>query len=121
MSKLVIREVNTGVKFDLKASNGEVIATSEVYGSRAGCVKGAQSFCRTAATENVEDQTVGDKVLTHPKYEVYKDKAGEYRFRLRARNGKIVAASEGYHTKAACEHGIQSVRKNAEAATFEEA
>ena len=113
MSKLVIREVNTGVKFDLKASNGEVIASSEVYGSRAGCVKGAQSFCRTAATEHVEDQTVSDQVLTHPKYEVYKDKAGEYRFRLRARNGKIVASSEGYTTHRACLDGVESVRRNA--------
>jgi uncharacterized protein YegP (UPF0339 family) len=120
MSKLVIREVNTGVKFDLKASNGEVIATSEVYGSRAGCVKGAQSFCRTAATENVEDQTVGDKVLTHPKYEVYKDKAGEYRFRLRARNGKIVAVSEGYATRQGCLEGIECVRRNAPTGVLEE-
>lgn len=119
MSKLVIREVNTGVKFDLKATNGEVIASSEVYGSRAACVKGAQAFCRAAATEKVEDQTVSDKTLTHPKYEVYKDKAGEYRFRLRARNGKIVASSEGYTTHRACLDGVESVRRNAGDAEIE--
>lgn len=113
MSKFVIREVNTGVKFDLKASNGEVIAVSEVYDSRAACVKGVQSLCRIGATDKVEDQTAGGKSLTNPKYEVYRDKAGEYRFRLRARNGKIVAASEGYASRQACLDGIESVRRNA--------
>lgn len=113
MSKFVIREVNTGVKFDLKASNGEVIAVSEVYDSRAACVKGIKSLCSVAATDKVEDQTGDCRSLTNPKYEVYLDKAGEYRFRLRARNGKIVAASEGYTSRQACLDGIESVRRSA--------
>lgn len=119
MGKFVIREVNTGVKFDLKAANGEVIAVSEVYDSHAACVKGIKALCRVAGTDKVEDQTAGDKTLTNPKYEVYKDKAGEYRFRLRARNGKIVASSEGYTTHRACLDGIESVRRNAGEAVIE--
>ena len=44
---------------------------------------------------------------------MYKDKADEYRFRLKARNGEIIATSEGYTSKASCENGIESVKKNA--------
>lgn len=47
------------------------------------------------------------------KFELYLDKAGEYRFRLLAGNGQNILASEGYKTKAACENGIESVKTNA--------
>ena len=47
------------------------------------------------------------------KFEVFTDKAGEYRFRLKALNGEIIATSEGYRSKQSCLHGIQSVIKNA--------
>ena len=40
-------------------------------------------------------------------------KAGEYRFNLKARNGEIIASSEGYKSKASCLNGIESVKKNA--------
>ena len=52
---------------------------------------------------------------------MYQDKAGEFRFRLKARNGQIIATSEGYTTKNACENGVESVRKNAPEAAVEEA
>lgn len=48
------------------------------------------------------------------KFEVYKDKAGEFRFRLKAGNGEPILASEGYKAKASCENGIESVRKNSQ-------
>ncbi len=47
------------------------------------------------------------------KFEVYKDKAGEFRFRLKAANGETIAQSEGYTTKSACKNGIESVKRNA--------
>ncbi|EMY68115.1 YegP family protein [Leptospira vanthielii] len=47
------------------------------------------------------------------KFEIYKDKAGEFRFRLKAANGEIIASSEGYSSKQACENGITSVKNNA--------
>nr|WP_319251767.1 YegP family protein [uncultured Celeribacter sp.] len=47
------------------------------------------------------------------KFELYTDKAGEFRFRLKAGNGEIILASEGYKQKASAENGIESVRKNA--------
>ena len=114
MGKFVIRETNTGIKFDLKAGNGEVIATSEVYTTEAACRKGIESIMKNAPVANVENQTEeGYETLTHPKFEMYQDKAGEYRFRLKARNGEIIAVSEGYTAKAGCLNGIESVQKNA--------
>ena len=54
------------------------------------------------------------------KFEIYKDKAGEFRFRLKAGNGEAILVSEGYKTKASCLNGIASVQKNgADAARFE--
>lgn len=47
-------------------------------------------------------------------FEIYQDKAGEYRFRLKAKNGQNILASEGYKQKASCENGIESVRKNSQ-------
>jgi len=117
MSKFVVRTVASGVKFDLRATNGQVIATSEVYDTKASCLSGIESVRKCAPIANLENQTVeaGEKV-THPKFEMYLDKAGEFRFRLKARNGKIIAVSEGYTTRASCENGIDSVRKNADTA-----
>lgn len=113
MGKFVVKETNTGIKFDLKAGNGEVIATSEVYSSEAACLNGIESVKKNCIGE-VEDQTVENfETVKHPKFEVYLDKAGEYRFRLKARNGEVIATSEGYAAKAGCLNGIESVKKNA--------
>ena len=120
MGKFLIRQTATGYKFDLKASNGQTIATSEVYATSAACIKGAESVAKCAASANFADLTAGGQEVTHPKFELYQDKSGEYRFRLKARNGEIIAVSEGYTTKAACENGIDSVRRNAPEAPIEQ-
>ena len=114
MGKFVMRKTNTGFKFDLKAGNGEVIATSEVYAAEASCKNGIESVRKNAPIAAVEDQTVeGYAAQKHPKFEIYTDKAGEFRFRLKATNGQIIAVSEGYKAEASCMNGIESVRKNA--------
>ena len=101
MGKYVVKKTSTGIKFDLKAGNGEVIANSEVYKSK--------------------DQTAeGFEKCKHPKFEVYVDKAGEFRFRLKAANGEIIATGEGYKAKKSCLNGIESIRKNADSEIFEE-
>ncbi len=122
MGKFVIRKTNTGVKFDLKATNGQVIATSEVYNSDAACKNGIESVKKNAPVAAVENQIVeGYATEKNPKFEIYKDKAGEFRFRLKATNGQIIAVSEGYTTLANCENGVESVKKNApDAETVEE-
>lgn len=48
------------------------------------------------------------------KFEVYKDKAGEFRFRLKAGNGQNILGSEGYKVRASCMNGIESVKKNSQ-------
>ncbi|MBU7042127.1 MAG: YegP family protein [Theionarchaea archaeon] len=58
--------------------------------------------------------------MAEAKFEVYTDSSGEFRFRLKAPNGEIIAVSEGYTTKSACMNGIESVKKNAPQATVEE-
>ena len=53
------------------------------------------------------------------KFELYKDKAGKFRFRLKASNGQVIATGEAYETKASAMKGIESVRKNASDAALE--
>ena len=115
MGKFIINQTKTGFTYSLKAVNGEVIATGgEVYNSIASVKNGIESVKKNAPVANIEDQTVdGFENQTNPKFELYKDKAGEFRFRLKARNGEVIAASEGYVKKDSCKNGIESVRKNA--------
>jgi len=121
MGKFIVKQTATGIKFDLTATNGQVIATSEVYTTKAACMGGIESV-RNNCVGGVEDQTVENfETVKHPKFEMYQDKAGEYRFRLKARNGEVIAVSEGYKTKSSCENGIESVKKNAPEAEIVEA
>ena len=115
MGKYVIKETKTGFTFRLKAGNGEVIGTSEVYKALASCKNGIASVAKNAPVAAVEDQTVeGFEKAKNPKFEIYTDKAGETRFRLKAGNGEIILASEGYSSMSGCKNGIESVRKNAD-------
>ena len=114
MGKFVVRKVKTGIMFNLKAGNGEVIATSEVYSSEASCMKGIASVVKNAPIAALENQTVeGFAKEKCPKFEVYVDKAGEYRYRLKATNGQLIAVGESYKALSSCLNGIESVRKNA--------
>ena len=115
MGKFMIKTAKNGFTFSLKAGNGEVIAVGgEVYNTLASVKNGIASVAKNAPIANLEDQTVeGFETQTNPKFEIYKDKAGEFRFRLKAKNGEIIAASEGYVKKDSCKNGIESVRKNA--------
>ena len=114
MSRFFIRQVGSGVKFDLKAPNGQTVLTSEVYETEAACRRGIASICKNAPAAPVEDQTEPDFcTLANPKFQLYRDKSGGFRFRLKARNGRIIGVSEGYETKANCLSGIDSVKENA--------
>lgn len=105
---------NGGFRFNLKAGNGEIIATSETYSTNSACKAGIESVRKNAVAAKLEDQTVENfEKVSNPKFEVYKDKAGEFRFRLKAGNGEIIATGEGYKAKASCLNGIESIRKNA--------
>ena len=114
MGKFVVKEAKGGLRFNLKAGNGEIIGVSQVYATEDTCLNGIASVKKNAVEAKLEDQTVADFApVTNPKFEVYKDKAGEFRYRLKARNGEIVLSGEGYKAKASCLNGIDSIRRNA--------
>ena len=121
MSRFVIKKVNTGIKFDLYGGNGQDIVSSEVYSSRAAVLRGIESVRKNAPGAHFEDLTAPEEAaMPNPKFELYRDKSGQFRFRLRSRNGKIIAVSDSYSTKAAALSGLESVRKNAADAALEE-
>lgn len=105
--------------FRLKASNKVTIAVSggAGYASLSSC-KGALESIKKISKSNVEDQTLKDyETIPNPKYEIYEDKAGKFRFRLRSKNGELICVSEGgYASKASCKLGVESVAKWAETA-----
>ena len=121
MAKFVLTSTSNGFRFNLVAGNGQVIATSQVYASVDTAKAGIASIVTNARIANIENQTEKDfKEEVNPKFEVYEDKGGEFRFRLKAKNGQIIAASEGYTKIDSCLNGIESVKKNAPEATIEE-
>ena len=120
MGKYVIKKSDAGFSFNLKAGNGEIIGKSEVYTTMSSCKNGIASVTKNAPAAKVDDTTDENAAhATNPKFEVYLDKAKDYRFRLKASNGEIILASEGYKQKAGCMNGIESVRKNASSPTEE--
>ena len=121
MGKFIIKTTDAGCRFNLVAGNGQVIGTSQTYSSLDACKNGIESVKTNAPVAKVEDQTKeGYKELTNPKFEVYADKAGEFRFRLTAKNGQNILASEGYAQITGCMNGIESVKSNAPEAEVEE-
>ena len=113
MGNFVVKKTDSGFSFNLMADNNEIIATSEVYTTKAACMKGIESVADNAPFAPIEDQTVANyDVEEIPKFEIFKDKAGEFRFHLKAGNGEIIATSEGYKAKDGCLKGIDSVKYN---------
>ena len=111
--KFVLKQGSTGFNFNLVAGNNEIIGTSQVYASRVTAKKGIASVQKNAPIAEIEDKTIEAAKLKNPKFELYLDKRGEFRFRLLAANGQNILASEGYKEKASCKNGIASVKKNA--------
>lgn len=115
MGKYEVKEGKSGFRFNLKAANSQVIGTSEIYSTEKSCLNGVESVKKNAPVAAIEDQTVENFVQEkNPKFEVYTDKAGEFRFRLKAKNGEIILTGEGYKAKAGCLNGIESIKKNAD-------
>ena len=112
MDSFSLQKGKTGWTFNLHAANGQPIAVSEVYASEAACRRGMESV-RNHALAPVEDLSDGKSGVANPKFQLYRDKRGAYRFRLKARNGRIIAVSQAYRSKAACLEGIESVRIHA--------
>ena len=98
--------------FNLYAANKVIVATSQVYSS--------SSVIENAAKAPVEDQTLKSyDTLPYPKWEIYQDKGGQYRFRLNASNGSCICHSQGYTSKASCKNGIESIIRTAKDAEID--
>ncbi len=122
MGKFVVKATEKGARFNLVASNGQVIATSQTYKALRSCLGGVNSVRVNAPVAAIEDQTQEDWTKEKcPKFQVYLDKAGEFRFRLLAKNGQNICHGEGYTQLRSCLSGIESVRKSAVDAEVEQA
>lgn len=99
--------------FSIIATNGQVVASSDSYAAEASRDAGIESTVNTAPGAAVEDTTTGFEAHPNPKFQIYEDKAGKYRFRLFASNGENILASEGYESKSGAKAGIDSVKGNA--------
>ncbi|MAA80698.1 MAG: hypothetical protein CME97_00100 [Hyphomonas sp.] len=84
--------------FNLKAGNGQIILTSELYESKSAAENGIDSVKKNAADDG--------------RYDRKTSKAGEPYFTLKAGNGQVIGKSEMYSGAAAMENGIESVKKN---------
>ena len=109
--KFDIRKAKDGrYVFNLYAPNHIIVATSQVYSTASAAVNGIQSIIANAEKAPIEDNTLKNPVKhTFPKWEMYIDKGGDYRFRLFATNGNCVVHSQGYKQKSSCKNGIDSI------------
>ncbi len=107
MAKFEISTRKNGeFQFNLKASNGEVILTSEGYTTKAACINGAESVKKNAVEEK--------------RYEKMVAKNGKPYFTLKATNGQIIGQSQMYASERNRDNGIASVMKNAPVAEIVE-
>ena len=108
--------------FNLYASNKVGIATSQMYSTAQNALNGVRSVITNAPKAFIEDQTLKSyETLPFPKWEIYIDNGGKYRFRLNATNGNCVCHSQGYTSKASCKNGIESIIRSSRNAEIDKA
>ena len=107
--------------FNLYSANKVIIATSQVYSSSQSAIIGIKSVMTNALKAQIEDLTLKTPdPKSYPKWEIYVDRAGEYRFRLNATNANCVChAKAGYATKSNCKRAIESIIRLAESAEID--
>ena len=102
----VYKDASGEHRFRLKAPNGKIIATGEGYKTKAACLNGIKS--------------VKENCKIPERFETYQDDKGQWRYRLKAANGQVIAVGEGYSSQASMKNGIESVKKNAATAEVKE-
>ena len=117
MGKFVVKETKTGVKFDLKAGNGQVIATSEVYTTEAACLKGIESVKKNAVDDSFTLEEFFDDIVCHVIIETFDGHQAEKELmNVLTRYGYDVEETEGDMD---AEYGVDLiVRKNGEFKEF---
>ena len=90
--------------FNLYAANRVIVATSQIYSSSQSAMNGIKSVIANAERANVEDQTLKQyQPQPYPKWEIYVDKGGQFRWRLLATNASCILHSQGYTQKSTCQ------------------
>ena len=110
----VYKDMAGKFRFRLRAANNKIIAVSEAYETKVNCINGIKSVQKNCSS-HIQDKTENMEELIHPKYEIFTDSKSEYRFHLKASNGEIIAASEGYETKQGVMQGIEAVQNSCDA------
>jgi uncharacterized protein len=107
MGKFVISKRSNGeYQFNLKADNGQIILASEGYTAKSGCENGIESVRKNAPDDGNYDRKTSSN--------------DKYHFNLKGGNGQVIGTSEMYESTASRDNGIESVKKNAPAATTED-
>lgn len=107
MGKFIIKTAKNGqYHFALKAGNGEIILSSEMYTTKAACNNGIESVKANAPNDS--------------RYEKLTAKNGELYFTLKAVNSQVIGTSEMYTSSSGRDNGIDSVKKNAPGASVTE-
>ena len=113
MGKFTVQQMKTGYKFNLKAGNGQIIASSELYHVAEECLAAIERVRRHAGAA-VEDQTLpAPQPLPFPKFTVRHSERGSIRFYLYDEQGALLAHSKHYTAKRSCLAGIRSIAENA--------
>jgi uncharacterized protein YegP (UPF0339 family) len=97
---------NGEFQFNLKASNGQTILSSEGYSTKSSAMNGIESVRKNSAREGA--------------FEVKEAKNGQFYFLLKATNGQVIGQSEMYAAMSGLKNGIESVRKNAPEAIIDD-
>jgi uncharacterized protein len=105
----VYKDIAGKFRFRLRAANNRIVVVSQAYEQHESALNGIKSI-QNNCTVGIEDLTVDGSRMNYPKYQVFLDKASEFRFRLTASNGQIIGASEGYETKESCLNGIKAMQ-----------
>ena len=110
-AKYTIKALKSGAyKFELTSPAGKCIVKSGEYTLKRSCVSGIQSVQKNGSTKNIEDRTAEKIVkMPNPKYEIFLDEAGKYRFNLKAPNGYVILTSSAYSSVKSCTKVIESV------------
>jgi len=100
----ITKRKNGEFQFNLKASNGEIILTSEGYVAKFSCKKGIDSVRKNSQMDK--------------RFDKMSSKDNRFYFNLKAANGQVIGISETYNSEASMNNGIASVKKNAQDATL---
>ena len=107
MGKFVVTVRKNGeFQFNLKATNGQVILTSEGYNTKASCLNGIESVRKNGPIED--------------RYEIKEAKNGKPFFNLKASHGQVIGSSQMYASERTMKAGIASVMRNADSPVVEE-